>query len=113
MQDESVFLERMHRRAAEIGQQRMLRRVRLVQAVSAAAGIAAVIVMAVMMPDVLPETERLPVTMQASIFAGNGSLGYIVVGILSFLLGIGITLLCIRLRQYTAGKQEEPHDRDR
>ena len=115
MQDESLFLERVHQRAAEIKRQSSRRKLVLIQAVSAAAGIAAVIAVALLIPRALPETEQIPVTMQASIFSENGSLGYIVVGIIAFLLGMGITLLCIRLRQYF-GKQEdqkEPHDRDR
>ncbi|MBR3446965.1 MAG: hypothetical protein IKH27_04080 [Oscillospiraceae bacterium] len=115
MQDETLFLERVHQRAAEITRQSIRRKLNLMQAVSAAAGIAAVVVTALMIPEAMPETEHVPVTMQASIFSESGSLGYIVVGIIAFLLGAGVTLLCIRLRQYF-GKQEaqrEQHDRDR
>lgn len=112
MQDESAFLERVHARAAEIERQSARRRICIMQSVFAAAGMAAVIVLAVMMPKVLPETEVNPVTMQASIFSGNRSLGYIVVGVLAFMLGASVTLLCFKLRQHL-GKHEEPHDRNR
>lgn len=112
MQDESLFLERVHQRAAEIEKQSARRRMYMIQSLSAAAGMAAVIMMALMMPKVLPETELNPVTMQASIFSGNRSLGYIVVGVLAFMLGAGVTLLCLKLRQHFV-KQEDKHDRNR
>lgn len=35
----------------------------------------------------------------ASIFHGAAALGYIVIGLLSFLLGVCVTVLCFRLRQ--------------
>ena len=35
----------------------------------------------------------------ASIFHGAAALGYIVIGLLAFLLGVCVTVLCFRLRQ--------------
>ncbi len=35
----------------------------------------------------------------ASIFRGGAALGYIVIGLLAFLLGVCVTVLCFRLRQ--------------
>ncbi|MBP0966241.1 MAG: hypothetical protein J5722_01285 [Oscillospiraceae bacterium] len=112
MQDESVFLARVHARAAEIEQQSARRRMRVIQTVSAAAGLAVVIMTALTVPMVLPDAETNPVTMQASIFSGNRSLGYIVVGVLAFMLGVSVTILCFKLKQHF-GEQEKPHDRDR
>ena len=114
MQDESVFLERVHRRAAELEQQSIRRRIRLIQTVSAAGCLAAVIVIALTVPDVLPETTADPAMMQASVFSGNSSLSYIVVGLLAFMLGIGVTVLCLKLRDYSGRhtEQEKQHDRD-
>ena len=57
MQDEALFLERVHQRAAEIARQSSRRRLYLIQAVSAAAGIAAVVVTALMIPEAMPEAE--------------------------------------------------------
>ena len=114
MQDESFFLERVHRRAAELKQQSMRRRIRLIQTASAAAGLTAVIVIALTAPNALPDTEAAPAMMQASIFSGNSSLSYIVVGLLAFMLGIGVTVLCLKLRDYSGRhtEQEKQHDRD-
>ena len=35
----------------------------------------------------------------ASIFHGGAALGYIVIGLLAFLLGVCVTILCFRIRQ--------------
>ena len=35
----------------------------------------------------------------ASMYGGGAALGYIVIGLLAFLLGICVTVLCFRLRQ--------------
>ena len=45
----------------------------------------------------------------ASIFHDGAALGYIVIGLLSFLLGVCVTVLCFRLRQMSCedGQDEE------
>ena len=35
----------------------------------------------------------------ASMYGGSAALGYIVIGLLAFLLGVCVTVLCFRLRQ--------------
>ena len=35
----------------------------------------------------------------ASMYGGGAALGYIVIGLLAFLLGVCVTVLCFRLRQ--------------
>ena len=47
--------------------------------------------------------------MTASIFHGGAALGYIVIGLLAFLLGVCVTVLCFHLRQMNRedGKDEE------
>ena len=37
--------------------------------------------------------------MAASMFGGSAALGYIVIGLLAFVLGVCVTILCFRLRQ--------------
>ena len=46
--------------------------------------------------------------MTASIFSG-GSLGYLVVGLLAFALGVCVTILCLRLGRY----EQDEDDRER
>ena len=45
----------------------------------------------------------------ASIFHGGTALGYIVIGLLAFLLGVCVTVLCFRIRQLSCedGQDEE------
>ena len=45
----------------------------------------------------------------ASIFHGGAALGYIVIGLLAFLLGVCVTVLCFRLRQMS---REDEQDRE-
>ena len=45
----------------------------------------------------------------ASIFHGGVALGYIVIGLLAFLLGVCVTVLCFRLRQMN---REDGQDRE-
>ena len=48
----------------------------------------------------------------ASIFHGGAALGYIVIGLLAFLLGVCVTVLCFRLRQISRedGQDKESED---
>ena len=45
----------------------------------------------------------------ASMYGGGAALGYIVIGLLAFLLGVCVTVLCFRLRQMSRedGQHEE------
>ena len=45
----------------------------------------------------------------ASMYGGGAALGYIVIGLLAFLLGVCVTVLCFRLRQISRedGQDEE------
>ena len=45
----------------------------------------------------------------ASIFHGGAALGYIVIGLLAFLLGVCVTVLCFHLRQMN---REDGQDRE-
>ena len=48
----------------------------------------------------------------ASMYGGGAALGYIVIGLLAFLLGVCVTVLCFRLRQMSRedGQDEESED---
>ena len=48
----------------------------------------------------------------ASMYGGGAALGYIVIGLLAFLLGVCVTVLCVRLRQMSCedGQNEESED---
>ena len=48
----------------------------------------------------------------ASMYGGGAALGYIVIGLLAFLLGVCVTVLCFRLRQISRedGQDKESED---
>ena len=43
----------------------------------------------------------------ASMYGGRDALGYIIVGLLAFLLGVCMTILCFRLRQMERDEKDE------
>ncbi len=45
----------------------------------------------------------------ASMYGGGAALGYIVIGLLAFLLGVCVTVLCFRLRQMS---REDDQDKE-
>ena len=49
----------------------------------------------------------------ASIFHGSAVLGYIVIGLLAFLLGVCVTVLCFRLRQMNLEDAQDKESEDR
>lgn len=96
-------IEAMHRRAEQLEREsRLKRRARVIGSAVMAAGFAAVIMLAVRMPgvaDVL-NTEGSGGSMSGSIFAASGNLGYVVIGVIAFLLGSALTLFSMRLTDY-------------
>lgn len=49
----------------------------------------------------------------ASMYGGGAALGYIVIGLLSFLLGVCVTVLCFRLRQINREDSQDREDEGR
>ncbi len=100
----------MHKRAAELEKENRQRRVRIIQAVSAAACFAAVIVLSCFMPGFSQAlvSGNSQGGMSASVFSENTALGYIVIGALAFLLGSAVTIFCFRLKKWQ--KDKDPED---
>ena len=99
----------MHARARELEKERRSRRVIAAGAVGSVLSFAAVIVLALLMPGmmekVLPMSEAEGLS--ASIFAGSSILGFLVIGIVAFLLGISVTVFCYRLKKWQEEKDRE------
>lgn len=102
----------MHTRAAEIRREKNKRRNTIIGAASVFACFIVVIAMGFAFPRFA--TGRLPGSdmdgMNASIFSGSDALGYIVIGILAFLLGAAVTVFCMRLRRL--GELNDNSDKD-
>ena len=89
------------RRIAEKERQKKLRRSRIAAVSAVAACLVLILVLSLFMPGIAGQLrpggysdyERV-----ASMFGENGALGYIIIGLLAFLLGVCVTILCFRIR---------------
>ena len=101
------------RRAEEIKRQGRSRRSRIAAVSGAAACLAAILGLALAMPSVTARFSGADYYggMTASLFTGE-SLGYLLVGLLAFALGVCVTVLCVRLheRERDEGSEEERGD---
>ena len=100
------------RRIAKIEREKRLRRDKFTMISAAAACLALLIGASLAMPGIATRIQAGDYSgfeTAASIFHGGAALGYIVIGLLAFLLGVCVTVLCFRLRQMSRedGQDEE------
>ena len=100
------------RRIAKIEREKRLRRNTVTMASAVAACLALLIGASLAMPGIAASIQTgdyAGFETAASIFHGGAALGYIVIGLLAFLLGVCVTVLCFRLRQMNRedGQDEE------
>ena len=91
----------MHSRAAEIQKEKNQRNVKILSSAAVIAGFAAVVLLGKIMPGLTDKLSFSEVndSYSASIFTESNAISFIVVGILSFLLGACVTVFCYRLRK--------------
>ena len=90
------------RRIAARQREKRLRRNTITIASAVAACLALLIGASLAMPGIAASIQTgnySGLETAASIFHGGAALGYIVIGLLAFLLGVCVTVLCFRLRQ--------------
>ena len=90
------------RRIAKIEREKPLRRNTIAMASAVAACLALLIGAALAMPGIAANIQTgdyVGFETAASMYGGGAALGYIVIGLLAFLLGVCVTVLCFRLRQ--------------
>ena len=89
------------RRIAEKEMQKKLRRSRIAAVSAVAACLVLILVLSLFMPGIAGQLRPggySDYEMVASMFGENGALGYIIIGLLAFLLGVCVTILCFRIR---------------
>ena len=101
-------IEAMHRRAAQLESEKRARTAGLLSSLSVAAGFIIVICLSFYLHGVTGTVnDAVPVVgMSASIFSGSSVLGFIVIGIVAFLLGIAVTLFCKYLKKWKDEKED-------
>ena len=100
------------RRIAKTEREKRLRRNTITMASAVAACLALLIGASLAMPGIAAHIQTSDYSgfeTAASIFHGGAALGYIVIGLLAFLLGVCVTVLCFRLRQMS---REDGQDRE-
>ena len=100
------------RRIAARQREKRLRRDKITMVSAAAACLALLIGASLAMPGIAAHIQTGDYSgfeTTASIFHSGAALGYIVIGLLAFLLGVCVTVLCFRLRQMN---REDGQDRE-
>ena len=99
----------VHARAKDLDRERRARLVTILQTAGVAACFAMVILLGSVMPHLPGEIISGSVSsgMHASIFAGKSALGFIVIAIFAFLLGIVVTVFCFRLKEWQKRRDRE------
>ena len=100
------------RRIAKMEREKRRRRNTVTMASAVAACLALLIGASLAMPGIAANIQTgdyAGFETAASIFHGGAALGYIVIGLLAFLLGVCVTVLCFRLRQMN---REDGQDRE-
>ena len=103
------------RRAKEIERQKRIRKGRIVMASYAAACLLLIVGLSLAMPGIMagmPESEYAYFGAAAGIFDQKGGLGYVLIGLLAFLLGVSVTILGYRLRLSNRLKHNNSEDGD-
>ena len=88
-------------RAKEMQRQKHIRRSRIVMVSSAAACLFIIVGLSLAMPGIIagmPESEYAHFGAAAGIFNMNGAFGYVLIGLLAFVLGVSVTILGYRIR---------------
>ena len=103
------------RRIAKIEQEKRLRHNTITMASAVAACLALIVGVSFVMPDIAVKIQTggyAGFETAASMYGGGAALGYIVIGLLAFLLGVCVTVLCFRLRQMSRedGQDKESED---
>lgn len=104
-------LAALNLRAAEIRKQRRRRGLFAAQLASVCVCLALTVLLAAFMPGLCaPLVSGLPVGMGASLFSGSAVPGFIVTGVIAFLLGVSVTLFCLYLKKL---RDAEENDEDK
>ena len=106
MRTDEQRIKAMHSRAAEIEKEKRNKKAQIIRVVSVAASFILVVGLAVFMSGLSPAATGAAASesMGASIFSCSSMIGYITIGVIAFVLGTAVTVLCYSLK---ASKTED------
>lgn len=100
----------IHKRTAELRLEKQKRKQRALDAACMAACVLLIVCIGTMMPGLTAGAAGGSVAHSsgtASLVGSHAALGYIVMGLMAFLLGVCVTVLLYRLQQRSKGKKRE------
>ena len=103
------------RRIAKMEREKRLRRNTITMASAVAACLALLIGASLAMPGIAANIQTGNYSgfeTAASMYGGGAALGYIVIGLLAFLLGVCVTILCFRIRQFSREDAQDKESED-
>lgn len=102
----------IRKRTAELKREQRRRKQRVWDGVCVAACLLLIVGLGLWMPEQLASSGQQTHSPMgvASLVSGHGALGYILMGLLSFLLGVCVTVLLYRMRNGTKPEDEERED---
>ena len=103
------------RRIAKIEREKRRRRNTITMASAVAACLALLIGASFVMPGIAANIQTgdyAGFETAASMYGGGAALGYIVIGLLAFLLGVCVTVLCFRIRQLSHENAQDKESED-
>ena len=106
--------ERVRAVCCRVAQMRRHRRLRAITAGAVAASVLVTAVLAVQMPERMRAMAGNEVegVQAASVFRNGGAAGYVLIGLLAFVLGICVTVLCFRIRELEKARTDEEKRED-
>ena len=103
------------RRIAQIERAKRLRRNTITMASAVAACLVLLIGAALAMPGIAANIQTgdyVGFETAASMYGGGAALGYIVIGLLAFFLGVCVTVLCFRIQQLSRENAQDKESED-
>ena len=103
------------RRIAKIEQEKRLRHNMVTMASAVAACLVLLIGASFAMPGIAASIQAgnyAGFETAASMYGGGAALGYIVIGLLAFLLGVCVTVLCFRIQQLSRENAQDKESED-
>lgn len=103
----------VQKRSKEMKRQKEQRRSRVLAIGSVAACMALIVGASLAMPGMLVRVSGSEYTYTgpaASLFAGSAAIGFILIGLLAFALGVCVTVLCYKLRRQRQRDKEDGND---
>ena len=115
MRSHEERIAEVRRRIAEKERQKRRKQRRIVAISCIAACLAVIVGVSFVMPGIVGQIEpgaSSGFETAATILGGGTALGYMVIGLLAFILGVCVTVLCFRIRQLNKEEQTEMKKED-